>query len=121
VFSLRWSAAALATALRAMPTMIERECGLSNAQASLTIASPGSGAAHSAAPLDDTGVFPDDSDGCSVPTGGALLSLRNSGGGLVNSDAGARVRLGVVLWRRQLNFVRSESAWVFSAARPSWY
>ena len=45
----------------------------------MTRAKPGSTAALSAAPLDETFDFPDDSDGRSPPTGGELKALANPG------------------------------------------
>ena len=48
-----------ATALRAMPKMIDRECGGSNGQAA-TITATSLSAALSAALLDETSEFPDD-------------------------------------------------------------
>lgn len=47
-------------ALRAIPIMIACECGVSDGQAPITIASSASTAALSAAPFDEINEFPDD-------------------------------------------------------------
>ena len=57
--------------MRTISTIADRISGARLSHASITIASSASTAALSAAPLDAMIDFPDDSDGCSAPTGGA--------------------------------------------------
>jgi hypothetical protein len=53
--------------LRAIPTIIDRECFTSSGHARITISKSASTAALSAAPLDDTCEFPDDFARCASP------------------------------------------------------